>query len=211
MLETLIPSRTRVSLLTLFLLNPGQDYYIREISRKINDNYPAVRNELLNLKRFGLLSSERKGKELYYSVNVHFFLYEDLQKLILKTEGITKTLIEDFEVADLRKDISLLFIYGSFATGKANTNSDIDLFVVGTINQNPFNYDMFIDKINKIEGILEREINFTIFTAEELLNRIQNKDPFIKNVMNGPKIWIIGNNELENYKESGINQTISTS
>jgi len=205
MLETLIPSKTRVSLLTLFLLNPGQEYYIREISRKINDHYPAVRNELLNLERFGLLSSERKGKELYFSVNVDFFLFEDLQKLILKTEGITKTLIEDFEVADLRKDIRLLFIYGSFASGKANTNSDIDLFVVGTINQNPLHRDMFIEKISKIEGILGREINFTIFTAEELLNRIQNKDPFIANVMNGPKIWIIGNNEFENVRAPGIN------
>lgn len=204
MLETLIPSKTRVSLLTLFLLNPGQKYYIREISRKISDNYPSVRKELANLEGFGLLLSEKKGNQIYFFVNTDFFLYEDLQRLILKTEGVTKTLIDDLNDSGLRYNIQYLFIYGSFASGKANTKSDIDLFVVGDINENLPGRNRFIEKIGKIEERIGREINYTIFSERELLTRIQNNDPFITNVMNKPKIWITGKNEFENVRKQGI-------
>jgi hypothetical protein len=44
MLEALIPSKTRVKLLTLFLLNPESAFFIREISRMTeeNVNYPHL-------------------------------------------------------------------------------------------------------------------------------------------------------------------------
>jgi predicted transcriptional regulator len=83
MLEAIISSKTRVKLLTLFLLSPERDYYVREIARMTEENMNAVRRELANLESFGLISGERKGNQKYYSVNRDFFLYEDLQKLVL--------------------------------------------------------------------------------------------------------------------------------
>ena len=58
MLEALISSKTRVKLLTLFLLNPESEYYVREIVRMTEENYNAVRRELANLEAFGLITGQ---------------------------------------------------------------------------------------------------------------------------------------------------------
>ncbi|MDI6720212.1 MAG: nucleotidyltransferase domain-containing protein [Methanomicrobiales archaeon] len=184
MLEMLISSETRVQLLTLFLLNPGNEYYIREIERLTGKNYNIVRNELNRLKSFGLIKSTLKGKQLYYTVNQNFFLYEDLQKIVLKTEGVSKYLKD--RLADL-ETIECIFIYGSFASGKAIATSDIDLFIVGEASD-----EQLIPTINECEKTIQREINYTLVRRDELLKRMKESDPFVTHVMNGPKVVIFG-------------------
>ncbi|HNQ26235.1 MAG TPA: hypothetical protein PKG69_05880 [Methanoregulaceae archaeon] len=71
MLELLIPSQTRIKLLTLFLMNPGREYYIREIERLTGENYAAIYSELANLESLGLLSKMRKGNQVFFSVHPH--------------------------------------------------------------------------------------------------------------------------------------------
>lgn len=195
MLESLIGSNTRVSLLTLFLLNPGKKYYVRELSRIIHIDISPLRKELSNLESIGLLKSERVGNQKHYRVDEAFFLFEDLQKLVLKTEGIAKTLTDKF--AD-SKTIDVLFVYGSFAAGKANEKSDIDLFIVGNIND-----DDLIESIVATERQLGREINYTLLRRDELVRRIRLNDPFIVNVMREPKLFIIGQNEFEKLGKPG--------
>lgn len=184
MLEMLIPSGTRVQLLTLFLLNPGSEYHIREIGRIIGKDYAIVRKELANLESFGLLKTERKGNQIFFMVNEEFFLYKDLQHLVLKTEGIAY-LLKDM-VKELG-EISCLFIYGSFASGKAGKRSDIDLFIVGSPNEL-----RLITLLNECEQKVQRPINYTLMTRQELVDRRERSDSFIQNVMNGPKIMILG-------------------
>jgi predicted nucleotidyltransferase len=184
MLEMLIPSQTRVRLLTLFLLNPGTEYYIREIERVTGENFSAIHSELKNLETFGLLSKTRKGKQIFYTVNRGFFLYDELQRIILKTEGVVQVLQDSLKD---KVDISRMFIYGSFASGKAGPESDIDLFIVGTIDE-----DDLIPVVNKAEELLHREINYTLMGEEEFTNRIRNKDPFVSNVMKELKVIIRG-------------------
>ena len=195
MLESLIGSKTRVSLLTLFLMNPGRQYYVREISRLIDVDVAPLRKELANLESFGLLKSTRVGNQKYYRVDETHFLYDDLQKLILKTEGIAKVLAERFSDSEA---IEILFIYGSFAAGKAHERSDIDLFVVGEIEN-----DDLIASITDTERQLGREINYTLLRRDELMERIRKRDPFILNVFREPKIVIAGNHELEKLGKPG--------
>ena len=195
MLESLIGSKTRVSLLTLFLMNPGRQYYVREISRLIDVDVSPLRKELANLESIGLLKSERVGNQKHYRVDETHFLYQDLQKLILKTEGIAQVLVERFSTSEA---IEILFIYGSFAAGKAHERSDIDLFVVGEIEN-----DDLIASITDTERKLGREINYTLLRRDELMERIRKRDPFIMNVFREPKIVIAGHHELEKLGEPG--------
>jgi predicted nucleotidyltransferase len=183
MLEALIPSKTRVKLLTLFLLNPGSEFYIREIARATGENINAVRRELANLESFDLITGQKKGNQLYYTVNTSHFLYTDLQKIVLKTEGIAGIIKEALS----GKEISCMFIYGSYAKGTAGAKSDIDLFIVGDVDE-----DQLIPVIHSCEQAAGREINYTIMTPAELKTRKKNKDPFVKNVMQEAKILISG-------------------
>lgn len=92
MLEKLFTSKTRVKLLTLFLLNPETKLYVREIARKTGENTNAIRRELQNLNDIGLLLSETKGNLKYYSTNKKMPIYIELTNIVMKTEGVGRTL-----------------------------------------------------------------------------------------------------------------------
>jgi predicted transcriptional regulator len=114
MLEKLFTSLTRVKLLTLFMMNPGKSFYVREIARATNENINAVRRELSNLEAIGLLKSERRGNAKYYDVNREMPLYNELTSMILKTEGVANVLQESLS----ELGVEMAFLYGSFASGE---------------------------------------------------------------------------------------------
>ena len=183
MLQKLFTSKTRVKLLTLFIMNPEREMYIREIARSTRENINAIRRELANLEEIGLLKSERKGNLKYYVANEKMPIYNELASIILKTEGVAKELKESL----IEIGVETVFIYGSFASGEATVNSDIDIFIIGEVDE-----DKLIIKIREIEKTLSREINYVLFTAKEFERRIKSKDPFVLNVLKEPKVMLIG-------------------
>ena len=184
MLEQIVTSKTRVKLLTLFLLNPDTEMYVREISRRIEENINAVRRELANLEDIGLLGSYFKGNLKYFVVNKQMPIYEELKSIILKTEGVSKVLRDDLQKLS---SIDRAYIYGSFASGKADGTSDIDVMIVGDVDE-----DSLIIDIKQLEDFLMREVNYTLYTPEEYTKRLQNKDSFITNVLREQRIPLIG-------------------
>lgn len=184
MLEALISSKVRVKLLTLFLLNPESEFYIREIVRMTGENINGVRRELANLESFGLLTGRRRGNQQYFTVNLDFFLYNDLQQLVLKTEGVARVIRENLSPL---QDIECIFIYGSFARGTAGGRSDIDLFIVGDLNE-----EVLIPLVHASERAINREINYTLMHGSEFARRRETGDPFVKNVLSERKIMIVG-------------------
>ena len=51
MIDSLFGSKTRVKLLHLFLNNPGKAFYVREITRLVDEQINSVRRELANIGR----------------------------------------------------------------------------------------------------------------------------------------------------------------
>jgi predicted nucleotidyltransferase len=184
MLERLLTSKTRVKILTFFLLNPDRELHLREIARLIDENINAVRRELINLEDIGLVTSKKVGNLKQYKTNKNMPVYEELQSIILKTEGVAKTLQEHLHELG---SIQTAFIYGSFAQHTASLNSDIDVFIIGTINEKKL-----IQAINILEKQLSREINYVFFTPTEFTRRKKNKDPFVTNVLNEPITMLLG-------------------
>jgi len=183
MLQKLFTSKTRVKLLILFVMNPEREMYVREIARNAEENINAIRRELANLEEIGLLKSERRGNLRYYTVNKKMPIYNELASIILKTEGIAKELKDSLT----ETGVETAFIYGSFASGEATVESDIDIFIIGEINENKL-----IIKIKEVEKRLSREINYVLFTAKEFEKRVKSRDPFVLNVLNEPKVMVIG-------------------
>lgn len=58
MLNTLFGSQARVKILKTFLLNPDEQYYIRQLARDLKLQVNSVRRELENLENFGLLTTD---------------------------------------------------------------------------------------------------------------------------------------------------------
>ena len=67
--EKLFGSKTRAKLLKLFFENPEKSFYVREMSRVIEEQINSVRRELLNLESIGIIKNETFDNKLYYSAN----------------------------------------------------------------------------------------------------------------------------------------------
>ena len=92
MIDQLFGSKTRIKLLHLFLNNPGKSYYVREITRLIDEQINSVRRELSNMLSVGIIKSSEAENKLYYEVNQKYEFqsifvakYENRSKIHMKS------------------------------------------------------------------------------------------------------------------------------
>lgn len=177
-------SRLRQKLLSYFFTNPEADLYLREISSLLQEDAGNLSKELASLEKKGIFVSHTRGNQKYFSLNKRYPLYREFRAVIFKTIGIEGSLKEIIKQIE---GIDTAFIYGSFAQDKENPASDIDLFIIGKPNE-----DKLMEKIEKLEKKLQREINYNIYPKEEFKERRKKKDSFILNILKGPKIMLKG-------------------
>ena len=68
-IEKLFGSKTRAKLLQLFFENPERSFYVREITRVIEEQINSVRRELINLESIAIIKNETFDNKIYYSAN----------------------------------------------------------------------------------------------------------------------------------------------
>ena len=180
-------SKTRKELFRLYFTNPDNEYYLRELERNLDIPVSMIRNELVNLEKDGMFISKKKDNSIYYSLNKSYPLFEELKSIVFKTIGIQGLLKETLNKT---KDIEVAFIYGSFAKKEEAAKSDIDLFIMGRIDDS-----RLLREIRKLEEVLKREINYTIFTRDEFKKKVKEKDSFIIELLENPKIFIVGSED----------------
>ncbi len=78
-IEALFGSKTRVKLLNLFLNNPEKTFYVREITRLIDEQVNSVRRELRNLEDIKAVNSATEDRKLFYGINQRFKYYIPLR------------------------------------------------------------------------------------------------------------------------------------
>lgn len=184
MLELLFSSSARVEILRLFLLNPEDRFYQREIESLTGLPIRAVQREVKKLEAIGLLQRTMDGNRVYYQVNRGFFLMPELKSMMLKTAGLGSLLQEKLRSEDR---IQIAFIYGSYAADQETTTSDIDLFVIGDLPSRELHAAM-----KEAEKVTHREINYTLFGLEEFCQKARAHNGFVLNVLEGQKIFLKG-------------------
>jgi len=196
MLQDLFSSRVRVRLLTHFFSHPDEQFYARNLTRQIGEHYNAVWQELNNLERIGLLLSEHNGNVKYYRLNPDFPIYEELRRIILKTSGLGQAVRE---ALDRLGTVKWAFIYGSVAAGEEDFLSNVDLMLVGKVD-----LMALAVVIAGLEDQLGRAINYLTLTPAELAQRLADGEPFIENVLTGPKVMLTGDeNALREIGRTG--------
>ena len=184
MLEKLIASSARVKILKLLLLNEGKRYYQREIAELAGLPVRAVQRETGGLTEIDLLHRTRDGNRVYFQVNPACSIFPELKHILLKTIAID-SLLSDTLNGDGR--IQIAFIYGSYAANEETVTSDIDLFVVGSISGRQLSA-----ALRPVQTEIQREVNYHLVTPEEFQQRIDDEDGFLRNVLEGPKVFVIG-------------------
>lgn len=184
MLDTIISSKTKRAILKQFLSNPQEKYYVRQLAGTLKTSVGTLHRELVKLEKSGILKSDNVGNLRFFSVNKANPLFKELKKLIFKTEGIEGSLKKSLESLT---GLKAAFIYGSFAQGQERSDSDVDIFLLGTVNE-----DELLQKISHLESEFDREINYTIYTEDELRKQKTKRNSFILDVIKGPKIFVKG-------------------
>lgn len=188
-ISNIFKSKTRKELFKLYFTNPEGEYYLRELERLLDTPVSMIRKELIRLEHEGVFLSYKKGNLLYYSINKLYPLFAELKSIVFKTVGVEGALRQ---VLAKVKGIELTFIYGSFAKKSENAASDIDLFIMGNVNE-----DQLIREVRKAEEGFKREINYTLYTREEFKKKKAKKDSFILDLIENPKVFLRGDkNEL---------------
>jgi predicted nucleotidyltransferase len=183
-ISKIFKSKTRKELFRLYFTNSDHEYYLRELERILHTPVSMIRKELTRLEEDGIFLSRRKGNSTYYLLNKSYPLFDEFKSIVFKTIGIQGLLRE---ILSKMKGIEVAFIYGSFAKHEETAKSDIDLLIIGKIDDS-----RLLREINKLEEILKREINYSIFRREEFKQKMKEKDSFIKDLLKNPKIFLIG-------------------
>jgi predicted nucleotidyltransferase len=188
MLASLLFGTYRQRVLGLLLLNPERSYYVREIARLTDTAAGTLHKELARLAEVGLLIRENVGNQVRYSANRDCPVFEELASILRKTSGLVDVLAESLN--PVQDQISLAFVFGSLARGEEQANSDVDVMLVGSLG--------FADAVrilHPVQETLRREINPVVHSPEEFRRRTASGDPFIREILSKPKLFIVGNED----------------
>jgi hypothetical protein len=185
MIEQLFGSKTRVKLLQLFYSNPNRSFYVREITRKIDEQINSVRRELSNLLSIGIIKSDSNNNKLYYEVNQKYKFYSPLHEIFgggvskpakkTTTEGGSK---DETDITSVGY-VELAILTGQFTRDET---TGIDLLVVGDINKNAL--QKYVNELEAKEG---KDIRYSVMKSNDFNYRMEIRDRFSTAVTNAKK------------------------
>ena len=187
--DLLFPNQYRRKVLGLLLMRPEQQIHLRELARVIGAAPGTLKKELDALCGVGLLRAERVGNQVRFCANTAHPVFPELQALIRKTIGLADAL--RLSLAPLAGRIDAAFVFGSMASGTESAGSDIDLMVVGDAG-----FAEVVDATYEAQAALGREINPKVMSASEWQAKKAERNAFLQDVLNKPRIMLIGDADV---------------
>jgi DNA-binding transcriptional ArsR family regulator len=185
--------KTRRNVLSLLFGRPDERFYMRQVARMTGASVAAVQHELARLTTAQLVVRTPEGKQVYYRANTESPVFNEIRGLMDKTVGAVAVVRSTLSGLAGEGGIDIAFIYGSVASGTYDAISDVDVMIIGEIKLSEI-----IPALRVAQDRLGREINPTIYPGEELRMRLTDREHFVTEVMDGPKIILIGSeNDLE--------------
>jgi len=178
--------KTRQAVLSLFFGQPDRRFLQKEVIKRIGLGSGTVQRELERLWRAEILVRTTEGRQTYYQANHRCPVFEELRGLVRKTFGVTQVLQQALEPIANRIDVA--FIFGSVASGTERSESDLDLMVVA----NDVTLSDLIPAVRETERELGGEVNPSVYTPKEFSRRLAERQNFLSNVVEGPKLFLIG-------------------
>jgi len=183
-------TRTQQRVLALLFGQPERTFLQKEVIELGEAGSGAVRRELDRLVESGLVTMERVGAQKHYKANCSAPIFEELRTIVVKTMGLADPLREALK--PLKKQIRLALVYGSVARGNEKAGSDVDLLVVA----DDLPLERLYRRLEIAEKELARKIDPTLYTSTEYRKRRESDNPFLKKVLAGDTIVLIGDAKL---------------
>ncbi len=172
-LEKIFGSRTRVKLLRLFFENPYKSFFVREITRVVDEQVNSVRRELANLENLGLIKRTVDDKKIFYGTNRTYPYLQPFTDLFSR-----KTVPKKEDPTDLWQELAgpVRDILGAVVmVDRIPGDNGVEMLIVG---------DDRTKRLSNWAGVVEqrfaRPINFVILSKEDYFFRRSVKDEFVE-------------------------------
>ena len=177
-LEKLFGSKTRAKLLKLFYENSEKSFYVREITRVIEEQINSVRRELSNLESIGIVKNETYDNKVYYSANLkHPYAHAMVeifskQVNLRKDRDVKQSSWEEY-VKPVKKYLDAILV-----TNRALGQEGIDLLIIG--NDKTKKLTHWAEVVEKKQG---KPLNYVILSTEDFAYRKSVRDRFILDIL----------------------------
>lgn len=185
-LQYLFRNSAQILILKLFFLNPDGEFHVHEIARRAGLSASYVTKEMKKIERVGIVSRRQQGNLILFKINPKCVIFDELKRIFLRYELLDEMIAKALPT----EQVKYALIYGSFAKGTERGGSDIDLLVVGRIDN-----DRLIQAILDIEGRIGREINYILWTEEEFAKKAEEKVSLLRSIVENPVIMVIGDED----------------
>lgn len=185
-LESLFRSRAQILILKILFLNSSSEFHANDIARKTGLAPSTIAKETPLIQNIGLVTRRTQGNLVFYKINNKSIIFNELKRIFLKFEMLDEIIAKDLS----KEKIKYALIYGSFAKGTESQSSDIDLLVIGDVNE-----DALLRSISKTERIVGREINYLLWKENEFMERVEKKIPLMKEISKTRIMMIIGDED----------------
>jgi predicted nucleotidyltransferase len=188
MLEILGKSKIRQKIILTFVYNRGKEFYLSEIARMVKTSAGTAQRELNRLMSQDLITFRKRGNLNIYRLNESYSLLDEIESIVRKTIGIEAQLAN--ELGKMR-GVWFAFIFGSYAKGGFRSDSDIDLFIIGTPDED----DVF-KAVQKIEDSAGREINYRLDEGTGFAEKVK-ANSFYREILESPLMLVGKEDELK--------------
>lgn len=191
-IDALFP-KIRQNILAATYLQPEKWWFMSELASFIETVPSSLQRELNTLVESGILRSRRDGNRLYFQAESDSPIFTPLQELLVQTLGVTENIKET--LSSFKDKINIAFIYGSVARREENTQSDVDLMIIGSSGLAEIS-----PILRDLERKFNREINATCYSLNEFQKKVGSGNHFLTEVLGKEKIFLIGDeNELAEF------------
>lgn len=176
--EKLFGSKTRAKLLKLFFENPEKSFYVREMTRVIDEQINSVRRELLNLESIGIIKNETFDNKIYYSANTKHPFTHPLNEIFTKRVDLSRD--KDVHESTWEEYIRPVknYLAGLVVTNRLPGQDGIDLLIIGNDKTKKLTHWAEV-----IEKKLGKPINYVIMSVDDFTYRRSVKDRFISEIL----------------------------
>lgn len=177
---------TQQRVLGLLFGQPDRSFFANELISLARAGSGGVQRELKRLADSGLVTVFRVGNQKHYQANRASPVFEELCGIVRKTVGLRDPIRD--ALMPLADKIERAVLYGSVAKQTDTASSDIDLLIVS----DALTLEELYAALAPVEESLARKINPTLYTVQEFERRRKKGSPFLKRVLAGEHIVLIG-------------------
>lgn len=186
--EKLFGSKTRAKLLELFFANSNKSFYVREITRVIEEQINSVRRELMNLESIGVIRNETFDNKVYYAANMKHPYAHAFQEMFAPHKTAAASKVQEIKRRpsnswdEYIKPVSK-YLRGMALFNRAPGQDGIDLLIIG--DDKTKKLTRWAEVVEKKQG---KPLDYVILGRDDFLYRLSVKDRFVMGILEDAEI-----------------------